>query len=212
MKPLRPSPRSLITLASLTLSSLILSTQASPAQPGPGQRGFWCGNNNGAPATLYQNSEGGRELWINWRSNAFTEAGFDPLTRCQQVSTRLENYRQARSLRYVTVGIMNGQRVMCTASQVNGRCENLIYTLRPGQDAVRTLHNFLALREGQAGVPALNESGSIPYIDVGSILDADEARASARPTANPLPAPSQTYQPTNPTNPQPVSTGGMRDL
>lgn len=210
MKPL--SPRSLITLTSLALGSLILSSQASQAQPAPGQRGFWCGNHNGVPATLYQNSQGGRELWINWRSHVFTEAGYDPLTRCQQVSARLENYRQARSLRYVTVGIMNGQRVMCTASQVNGRCENLVYTLRPGQDAVRTLHNFLALREGQLGAPALNESGSIPYIDVGSILDADEARATANPTVSPLPAPRQTYQPSTPANPQPVSSGGMREL
>lgn len=210
MKPL--SPRSLITLASLALGSLILSSQASQAQPAPGQRGFWCGNHNGVPATLYQNSEGGRELWINWRSNVFTEAGYDPLTRCQQVSARLENYRQARSLRYVTVGIMNGQRVMCTASQVNGRCENLIYTLRPGQDAVRTLNQFLSLRDSPAGTPALNESGGIPYINVGAILDADEARARTSPTANPLPAPNHNYQSTPPSTPQPVSSGGMREL
>jgi hypothetical protein len=86
------------------------------------------------------------------------------------VSGRLEKYRSNEQLKYITVGIMNGQKVVCTASQVNGRCEDLIYTLKPNQDAVQTLNNLLSWREGQAGAPSLYESGEIPYIDVSERL------------------------------------------
>ncbi|MFN9608711.1 MAG: hypothetical protein ACK571_10890, partial [Pseudanabaena sp.] len=57
------------------------------------------------------------------------------------------------------------------------RCSGLIYTLKPSQDAVITLYNFFGLREGQAGVPVLSESGEIPYIDVSKRLG-DDASAN----------------------------------
>ncbi|HBQ98062.1 MAG: hypothetical protein J7524_15590 [Roseofilum sp. Belize BBD 4] len=71
-------------------------------------------------------------------------------------------------------------KVICTASQVNGRCEHLIYTLKAGQDPIATLYNFLAWREGQAATPSLFESSqpSAPYIDGACCLTiADLARS-----------------------------------
>jgi hypothetical protein len=122
---------------------------------------------------MYQNSQGSIERWISWDSNFFTDAGWTPATRCNEVSNRLESYRTAKLLKYVTVGRMNGENVICTASEKNGRCGGLIYTLKPGQDAIRTLYTFFGLREGQAGVPVLSESAEIPYIDVTGRLGRD---------------------------------------
>lgn len=178
-------------------------SQLSTAQPAPGQKGFYCDISSGVPTTMYQNSQGMREPWIKWVSDAFSASGYDPVRRCQEVSGRLETYRRNKQLKYITVGRMNGENVVCTASAVNESCEGLIFTLKAGQDAVKTLNNLLTWREGQAGAPSLYESGKIPYIDVSGRLGEDGPSAAPAPPvpSNPVPAPQQ-----------PNTNGGMRDL
>ncbi|MFB2923355.1 COP23 domain-containing protein [Aerosakkonema funiforme] len=188
-----------VVTGAIALSSVAIGTPPSQAQ-NAAARGFFCDTSSGVPVTMYQNAQGTQEPWIRWVSNAFASSGYNPQTRCQEVSGRLETYRRNKQLKYITVGMMNGQRVVCTASQVNGRCENLIFTLKPNQDPIRTLNNLLAWREGQAGAPSLNESGAIPYIDVSGRLGED---ASSTPAV----APSTNVQPL----PQP-SSGGGREL
>jgi hypothetical protein len=169
--------------------------------------GFTCDNSSGSPTTVYYNRQGGQEPWIRWVSNSFAGAGYDPLTRCREVSNRLETYRSNKQLKYITVGMMNRQPVVCTASQVNGRCEGLIFTLKRGQDAVRTLNNLLAWREGQAATPSLRESGAVPYIDVSARLqdDGNAATTSTRSSVKPAQAPGQMDGGTQP-------SGGSREL
>ena len=192
-----------VAMGAIAIGSLALSAKPSQSQSASG---FTCDASSGSPATVYQNRQGAREVWINWVSGYFTESGYDPMTRCREVSGRLESYRQNKQLKFVTVGYMNGQRVICTASQVNGRCENLIYTLKPGQDAVKTLYQFMGLREGQAGVSSLSESGDMPYIDVRPRLGEDGGNSVAPSApANNRPAPQQPA-------PQQPSGGGMREL
>ncbi|MEA5621196.1 COP23 domain-containing protein [Cronbergia sp. UHCC 0137] len=169
--------------------AIALGTTVSLHQPSYAQtRGFYCDRSTGVPVTVYQNSQGTTEPWIKWTSNHFRYSGYDPVTRCQEVSGRLETYRRNKQLKLITVGKMNGQNVVCTASQVNGRCEGLIFTLKRGQDAVKTLTNLLAWREGQAGTPSLSESIQL-YIDVSGRLGEDT---------------DGTTQPTTPTNVQPT--------
>jgi Circadian oscillating protein COP23 len=170
--------------------AIALGTTVSLHQPSYAQaQGFYCDRSTGVPVTVYQNSQGITEPWIKWTSNHFRYSGYDPVTRCQEVSGRLETYRRNKQLKLITVGRMNGQNVVCTASQVNGRCEGLIFTLKRGQDAVKTLTNLLAWREGQAATPSLSESGAAPYIDVSGRLGEDVG---------------STTQPTTPTNVQPT--------
>lgn len=192
--------RQLLTVlaGAITIGSLALSAKPSQSQS---TSGFMCDASSGSPATVYQNRQGVREVWINWVSDYFRDSGYDPMTRCREVSGRLETYRQNKQLKYVTVGYMNGQRVICTASKVNGRCDGLIYTLKPGQDSVRTLYQFMGLREGQAGASTLSESDAMPYIDARPRLG-DEGGNSVAP---PAPANNQPV-------PQQPTGGGMREL
>ncbi|MEA5552574.1 COP23 domain-containing protein [Anabaena cylindrica UHCC 0172] len=175
--------------------AIALGTTVALHQPSYAQaQGFYCDRSTGVPVTVYQNSQGITEPWIKWTSNHFRYSGYDPLTRCQEVSGRLETYRRNKQLKLITVGRMNGQNVVCTASQVNGRCEGLIFTLKRGQDAVKTLTNLLAWREGQAGIRSLSESGAAPYIDVSGRLG-ENAESTTQPTTptntNVQPTPSQ---------------------
>jgi hypothetical protein len=172
--------------SALVLSAIAISSAAFMPSPSQAQRGqgFYCDTSGGSPATMYQNSQGSIERWISWDSNFFSDAGWTPATRCNEVSNRLESFRTAKLLKYVTVGRMNGENVICTASEKNGRCSGLIYTLKPGQDAIRTLYTFFGLREGQAGVAVLSESAEIPYIDMSGRLGNDAAATAPKVQPN----------------------------
>ncbi|MEH1795644.1 MULTISPECIES: COP23 domain-containing protein [unclassified Nostoc] len=153
-------------LASLTnvlvAGGIALSATATINQPSQAEsrRGFYCDTSGNKPVTVYTNPRGVSEPWIRWTSNYFKDAGYNKLTRCQDVSQRLENYRRNRDLRFITVGKMNGQNVICTANQVNGRCEKLILTLKPNEDGVQALNNLLAWHQ------PLSKSNRTPYVDL----------------------------------------------
>ena len=135
------------------------------------QSGFRCDTSGDLPTTLYQNSQGAAEPWIKWQSDHFSGSGWSPEARCQEVSSRLETYRKNRKLKYVTLGTINNQSVICVASQEGGKCEGIIYTLKPGQDGLKSLNNLFAWRKGEQGLESNYESVmTIPYIDVGSRL------------------------------------------
>lgn len=192
-------------IVSLTpLWGMTIPTQPSLARPAADQRGFWCETSSEKPVTMYQNGLGQTEPWIEWVSDYFSSSGWDPVTRCQEVSARLETYRRNRQLKFITIGTMNNQNVICTASQVGGACQGLIYTLKPKQDPETTLYNFLAWREGQTGKPSLSESPlDHLYIDVTERLGEDINSVEQPPVNLPFnrePAPQQPDQ------------SGMREL
>lgn len=155
------------------LSNISISRASSQSQPNLGQGSFVCDTSTGEPVTVYQNPQGFREPWIRWNSNFFSSSGYDPLTRCQQVSQRLENYNRNRQLNYVTVGVVNNQKVICTSSRVNGPCEGLIYTLRRDQDPAPALSSFFVWLANQKARPSLFESSTAIYINVGERLGLD---------------------------------------
>ena len=155
------------------LSNLSISRASSQSQQNLRRVGFLCDTSTGEPMTVYQNPQGFREPWIRWNSNFFSSAGYDPLTRCQQVTQRLENYSRNRQLNYVTVGIVNNQKAICTTSRVNGPCEGLIYTLRRDQDPAPALSSFFVWLANQKARPSLFESSTAVYINVGERLGLD---------------------------------------
>ena len=155
------------------LSSLSISSTSNQSQRNVRMGGFLCDTSTGVPVTVYQNPQGIREPWIRWNSNFFSGAGYDPLTRCQQVTQRLDNYNRNKQLNYVTVGLVNNQKAICTSSRVNGPCEGLIYTLRRDQDPIPALSNFFVWLASEKATPSLFESGKGIYINVGERLNLD---------------------------------------
>ena len=109
-------------------------------------------------------------------SEHFSNSNWSPQARCQTVSQRLEQYREDGKLKYVTLGTENNQPIICVASQDNGPCEGIIYTLKPGQDGVAALNNLFAWGSGQQNLESSYESSTaIPYINVGAKLEQSES-------------------------------------
>ena len=179
-----------LAAGAIAFSSVTLTFVPSHAQLRVRQTGFWCSTSTGVPVTVYQNRQGAVDPWIEWTSDYFSGSGYNPITRCQLVSQRLETYRRNRTLKYITAGQMNGQNVICTASQVNGICQNLIYTLRPGQDPIDSLYNLLAWRQGQVAMSSVDETGKIPYIDVREKLGDNMEEKTEEKTEEKQSAPS----------------------
>jgi hypothetical protein len=152
----------------------ISSFNSLQAQTPPSSTGFKCDTSSIIPTTVYYNAQGKKEPWIKWISEHFSSKSWTPLSRCQTVSERLEQYRRNGKLRYVTLGIQNEQQVICVASRDNGPCEGVIYTLRPGQDGIAALNNLFAWGSGQQNLePNYESSTTIPYINVEKRLNSN---------------------------------------
>jgi len=140
------------------------------------------------PTTRATNTATGASLSvIRWYSEYFTGSGYDPITRCQQVSARFQQAHNNGSLDYITAGMVNGMPVICAATP-GGSCNtsNLLFTLKRGVNAAQTLQRLFDVRDG-AG-PALYESKGRTYVNLTKKLAPLNAEAGSN---NAAPAPSK---------------------
>lgn len=156
--------------ALLSGAPLLLQT---PAQAATASR-FVCGSVGGVPTTEAITRDGRQVSVIRWTSRVFSGSGWSAERRCQEVSSRFEQFRQQGRLRYITTGRMRGQSVLCTAQSRSGGCDGLLYTLKPGQDPSVTLARLLELRVKARG--PLNETGPRLYVSVDALLEPSSAR------------------------------------
>lgn len=163
--------RKSLLLAQVTVAiGLALSFGTGISQPSNAQSDnvtFYCGTSNGVPATIARTPRGDIPIII-WRSDYFSEAGFSPVVRCQQVSSRFQTYYNEGNLNYITIGRMNGFNVVCAARTLNGLCSGLLFTLKPGSSPVRALQALGNVRNLNLG--SLSESNRLPYINVNELL------------------------------------------
>ena len=82
--------------------------------------------------TTYAFTAGQKRAIIRWSTEYFSGSGWDPQTRCEEVSPRFQKAYENGSLNLITNGKMNNQPVICTALQHGGSCVDLLITLRDG--------------------------------------------------------------------------------
>jgi len=177
-----PSLRKQFHLTTLAIASTITIVSMGGINSAQAQntsttntKGFKCDTSESIPTTMYHNSQGVKEPWIKWISEHFSDSNWSPVSRCQAVSERLEEYRLNGKLKYVTLGTQNQQQIICVASYDNGPCEGIVYTLKPGQDGIAALNNLFAWGSGQENLESNYESSSIiPYINVEEKLQQAE--------------------------------------
>ena len=165
---------SLVTAAGLLSSIGAQLMLGQPLMAATASR-FVCGSSGGAPATQAVTRDGKTVTVIRWTSSVFDGAGWSQERRCQEVSSRFEEFRRSDRLRYITTGRINGQPVICTTPSNGGACDGLLYTLKPGQDPTATLRTLLDIRVKARG--PLNETNPRLYVSMDEILDVAQANS-----------------------------------
>ncbi|MDJ1179682.1 COP23 domain-containing protein [Roseofilum sp. BLCC_M91] len=131
---------------------------------------FACGaSRNGIPTTLALVPRGNIPI-IRWVSEYFTPFGYDPQTRCEQVSNRLQTYQEQGIANFITTGIQDGLDVICVSSVLGGPCTGLLFTLQPGESASRVIQDLFDV--GQYGLNPLLQGSNTDqvYIDLNQLL------------------------------------------
>ncbi len=123
---------------------------------------FVCGKAEGKPATVARTKKGDVPIVI-WSSEGFSEAGFTPQVRCQQVSARFQTMYRSGQLKYITAGTLNNLPVICATKQQNTTCDrqNLLYTLKANADPQLVIKKLMMVRN-RATSRGLEESAALP--------------------------------------------------
>ncbi|WYM01269.1 MAG: COP23 domain-containing protein [Gloeotrichia echinulata CP02] len=153
---------------------------------------FFCGEQNGKLFTFAQRPGRDPVRVVNWNSREFSRSGYNPLTRCNQVSERFQKEYNRNGLAYITVGIVNGYRVVCNAEPL-GSCnsDNILFTVNSKNDAVVSVQQIFVIRDGNASSRIyVQESSGRTYLDLGKVINSDAAQPSDSPEATPAAEPS----------------------
>ncbi len=176
--------------STLALGSIALTSQPSQAQSAR----FYCGVSQGVPTTIATTPRGNVPV-IRWVSSYFSGSGYDPQTRCQEVSGRFQTYYNNGTLSYITTGIMNGLPVVCVTGTNGGSCNGLLFTLKKGQNASKTVQQLFDVRSGASGPLYESSNGDSEqiYIDVNNYLNTSPVEEATEPNqANPNPVQPET--------------------
>jgi hypothetical protein len=138
---------------------------------------FYCSvSSDGIPTTFVKNARGTFPV-IRWVSRIFDDAGYVPETRCRQVSSKFQQFQKRGLLNYVTTGRVNNQPVICVSNAQDGPCLGILFTLKPNQNANRTLQQLFDLRANASAGP-LEESNGRLYLDLSQYIE-DQGSVSA---------------------------------
>ncbi len=117
--------------------------------------------------TTYAFTEGQKRAIIRWSTEYFSVSGWDPQSRCEEVSPRFQTAYENGTLNFITNGTMNRQPVICTALQNGGPCADLLITLRPTDDGKELATELGQILNGRSTGPMRHSSGnSQVYIQV----------------------------------------------
>ena len=108
----------------------------------------------------------------------FDDAGYVPETRCRQVSSKFQQFYERGLLNYVTTGRVNHQPVICVSNAKDGPCLGILFTLKPEQNANRTLEQLFDLKANASAGP-LEESNARYYLDLDQFIDNQASVVSA---------------------------------
>lgn len=131
---------------------------------------FYCGvSEDGVPTTFVKNGRGTFPV-VRWVSRVFDDAGYVPETRCRQVSSKFQQFYERGLLNYVTTGRVNHQPVICVSNAKDGPCLGILFTLKPEQNANRTLEQLFDIKVNASAGP-LEESNARYYLDLDQFID-----------------------------------------
>ena len=145
-------------LGSTTILGWLLFIPSTVANPSQTNRQpsveYRCTNHQGYPTTLANTQRGIIEL-IVWKKEYFSNSGYTPERRCQEVTSRFQQHSDANNLRYISTGIKNGYKVICVSDE-SGNCQpnGLLITIQHDNDPERVMRDLfdLATRSSSGGI------------------------------------------------------------
>jgi Circadian oscillating protein COP23 len=166
------------TLKSLSLLTVVAAVTCMGAsvvlnpQPGLAQTAkYFCDTSGQNPRTMARTPRGLVTI-VNW---ARTVGEYNPLTRCQEVSTRFQNLHQDGVLRFITSGRLNGENIICVAAERNGPCikdKGLLFTLKPGASPSATIKQMVRISQDATGTGFVQESSNARiYVSIDELLN-----------------------------------------
>jgi Circadian oscillating protein COP23 len=122
---------------------------------------FTCTDISGRLATAVKTKKGNVPL-VYWDSAVFSSAGFSAQVRCQKVTQRFTSLYGSGQLKYLAVGTVRSQPVICGLKSSKSSCnsENMLFTVKPGSDPRIVLRQLNAVRNRAANSAAVNESSA----------------------------------------------------
>ncbi|MEG5052766.1 MULTISPECIES: COP23 domain-containing protein [unclassified Microcoleus] len=205
-------------MAVVGIGAIAIGTAATFNQPSYAQSTtFFCGMSSDGVPTTFANTPRGTVQVVKWTSEHFTDAGYSPERRCQEVSSRFQSFKNRGQLNSLTAGYLNGQPAICVGDG-NPPCtsEKLLFTLKPGANAAARLQQLFDIRSGASGAPLYestrdhrSSSGSSATVDFNqflqqaSVVQASGSAPNSAPNSQPANIPAA-RQP----NVQPSNGGG----
>lgn len=141
---------------------------------------FRCQRVGGNYATVAVQRGGRTAPLIAWSTEEFSDAGYTPQRRCNEVTNRFnsvlrENGNSLRNI-YLTVGPVNRLVVLCHTGNMNSGCNrsNVLFTLsqrnQRDRDPREILENLFNRRVLSSGNP-VQESGGQPYVSLEALIN-----------------------------------------
>ena len=134
---------------------------------------FFCGKSYDQQSDRYlfttfaRTTTGQKAKVIVWETEFFTGSGYNPKTRCEEVSPRFDKAYKNGSINVMTNGRMNNQPVICTAQSpdgtaktATGRCQTLLITMRSNKESLANLKYLEDLFSGRQSGPMRHNSGN----------------------------------------------------
>ncbi len=153
-----------LILAGVPFFFTLVSIQLSWAQ----ETRFFCGVNQGVPATLAQTTEG-EILIVRWDATTLGELSTTAQNACEQVAQILQAYHNRGELRYITTGRQDDQPVVCLAEKEGGACLEVLFSLNNQKKPRTALQETFRIRVPSTG--PISETGIPLYIDIEKYLN-----------------------------------------
>ncbi|AFY58436.1 hypothetical protein Riv7116_6080 [Rivularia sp. PCC 7116] len=157
----------------LSASAIALSSIAMFSSPSHGQRStysFFCGRStDGVPTTFAATATGKKIAVIRWVRQWSPK--YPPKARCRAVSSRFQNAYASGVLNYLTNTRVNRQDVICAARRYGGSCNQMLLTLRPGENVSQVIENLRQMGHTASG-PLVQAPDGSPrtFVDMNRLL------------------------------------------
>jgi hypothetical protein len=157
----------------LSACAIALGSIAAIGLPSYGQRStysFFCGQStDGVPTTFAQTATGKKIAVIRWVRQWSPK--YPPKARCQAVSARFQYAYSAGVLNYLTHTEVNRQDVICAARRYGDSCNQMLLTLKPGENVSQVIENLRQMGHTASG-PLVQAPDGSPrtFVDMNQLL------------------------------------------